>query len=189
MNEGLFLCQLAADKSGQDVMKLAPHNINLYCSWPGAELYILLPLSLIDLLSSHPSLCNSSRAFWWGAVPVHQSAVETQRTPCDRGNLWRSVLDNIIISVECHTYFRGPYGLIYMNKEVRVSIYILNMWLAQLPHLACRSGVHRAAWSHAAEHGAKLHLVALIRDLHYPLEPHIPLLWTGIHSGPWGHLP
>lgn len=29
MNEGLFLCQLAADKSGADVMKLPPHNINL----------------------------------------------------------------------------------------------------------------------------------------------------------------
>lgn len=64
MNEGLFHCQLAADKSGADVMKLPPQNINLYCSWPLAELYILLPLSLIDLLSSHPSLCNSSRASW-----------------------------------------------------------------------------------------------------------------------------
>lgn len=70
-----------------------------------------------------------------------------------------------------------------------VSWHVPNMWQKPLLHLACRSGEHRAAWSRAAEHGAKLHLVALIRDLHYPLEPRIPLPWTGIHSGPWGHLP
>lgn len=31
MDEGLFLCQVAADKSGPDVMKLPPHSINLGC--------------------------------------------------------------------------------------------------------------------------------------------------------------
>lgn len=64
MNEGLFLCQLAADKSGADVMKLPPHTINLHRAWPPAEVYVLLPLSLIDLLSSRPSLCNFSHASW-----------------------------------------------------------------------------------------------------------------------------
>lgn len=65
MNGGLFLCQLAADKSGADVMKLPPHNINLGCAWAQAELHIShLSLLLIDLLSSRPSQCNSSHASW-----------------------------------------------------------------------------------------------------------------------------
>ncbi len=42
MNEGLFLCQLAADKSGANVMKLPLHNINLHCARPLAKLYIFL---------------------------------------------------------------------------------------------------------------------------------------------------
>lgn len=49
INEGLFLCQLTADKSGADVMKLPLHNINLHCAWPLPELYIFL--SLVDGLT------------------------------------------------------------------------------------------------------------------------------------------
>ena len=101
MNEGLLLRQLAADKSGADVMKLPPHNINLGRARAQAELHLRIPLSLIDLLSSRPSQCNSSRASWWGAAPAHQSVVGTQRTPCDRGNLWRSALDKSIMFWEC----------------------------------------------------------------------------------------
>lgn len=66
---------------------------------------------------------------------------------------------------------------------------VISMGFKLLPHLACRSGVHQAAWSHAAEHGARLHPAALSWDLQAPLEPHIPHLWTGIHSEPSGHLP
>lgn len=51
------------------------------------------PLSLIDLLSSRPSQCNSSHASWWGAVPAHRNVVGTRRTPCDRGNLCKCALN------------------------------------------------------------------------------------------------
>lgn len=50
MNEGLFLCQSTADKSGADVMKPPPHNINLPCAWPTAELHIFLPRRLTHSL-------------------------------------------------------------------------------------------------------------------------------------------
>lgn len=130
MNEGLLLRQLAADKSGADVMKLPPHNINLGRARAQAEPHLRIPLSLIDLLSSRPSQCNSSRASWWGAAPAHQSVVGTQRTPCDRGNLWRSALDKSImfwgLLQECNRYFgkkKIDFGEVsFSDKEVCVPI-------------------------------------------------------------------
>ncbi|TNN86788.1 hypothetical protein EYF80_002971 [Liparis tanakae] len=43
MAAGVIGMQLTADKSGADVMKPPPHNINLPCAWPPAELHIFLP--------------------------------------------------------------------------------------------------------------------------------------------------
>lgn len=63
MNEGLFICELTADKSGGDVMQLPPRDINLHSAWPLAVRHLSLP-SLIDSLSSRLSQCNSSHASW-----------------------------------------------------------------------------------------------------------------------------
>lgn len=187
-----------------DVMKSSPHNINLHRAWPPVELHISAPhtptptafILLSDLLSSHPSRCNSSHVSWWGAGPAHQSAVGTQKTPCDRGNLqkvvsenfmlckylWRSVIiqrwpsDRKKINSATFFFFQSTYtsrpGLQYLSLCIRFK---------QLLHLACRSVGHRAAWIHVFEHEARLHPAALSQDLHSPPEPQIPRLWTGIH--------
>lgn len=177
MNEGLFLCQFAADKSGADVMKLPPHNINLGWAWAQAELHILLlscwlTYSLLVLHNVIPPvlLCE-----------VRCQHIETS------SELW----EHHVIRVTCAGEYKTTtlYPGSNWRKECHVSIPGLSMGFEPSPHLACRSGAHRVAWSHAAEHGARLHPPVLGRDLQPPLEPHIPLLWTGIQSEPWGHLP
>lgn len=169
MNEGLFLCQFAADKSGADVMKLPPHNINLGWAWAHFARWLTYSLLILHNVIPPVLLCEvwcqhieTSSELWEHHVIGVTCAGEYQTTTLYPGSVWR---------MECHVYIPG-----------------LSMGFEQSPHLACRSGAHRAAWSRAAERGARLHPAALGRDLQPPLEPHIPLLWTGIQSEPWGHL-
>lgn len=150
MNEGLFICQMAADKSGPDVMKLPPHSINLDCRHRQSCTF------LTDLPSSRPSQCNSSRASLWGVAPAHRSVDGTRRTPCGRGNLCRQE--------SCSKRWNGCFG-----TEPALFFEVS----ALLAHLACRLEAHRAAWSHAAALGAEPHPPAFLRA---PLESHILLL-------------
>lgn len=125
MNEGLFLCQLAADKSGANVMKLPLHNINLHCARPLAELHIFLsrwltysPLVLHNVIP--PMLLGEVRCQHIKAASKlrehHVIGVTCEGqywiTTLYSGNVWKGILGETDFSISVSNilcFYAWPY--------------------------------------------------------------------------------